>query len=96
MHSLRIAVIVMAVLIVIGLTVVVVTIASRLGGGGNDVAATGFGEIALPIAAGARIADVAIDGGKLVLLVEDGNGGQEVVVIDLSSGRELGRLAAPR
>lgn len=91
MRSLKIAVIVMAVLIVVGLLVVIAAIVDRVSGLGTAPVAE-LGTVALPLPEGARITDMAVGPDKMVLLLTLANGGSELVVIELASGRVLGRL----
>ncbi len=90
MPWLKALVIGMGVLIVGGFTLVIVTIATRLGDGG----APGFGTLALGLAESCRIAGSTLDGEHLVLHLrgpaKDGCAG--VVVVDLEAGRVLGRI----
>jgi hypothetical protein len=64
--------------------------------GSGPEAGEGFGARDLGLAPGCEIAESAVDGGRLVIrtsgLVEAGC--HQVFVLDLESGRVLGRIAA--
>ncbi len=83
----------LGILIFAGLIVVAVTLAGRLSGGGGG---GGFGQVALPLPEGCRIAEATTGEGRLVLRLEGlpERGCDQVVVLDLESGRELGRISA--
>lgn len=91
MPWLKALVIGMGVLIVAGFTLVVVTIASRIGGGRGE---PGFGTLALDLAESCRIAASTLDGERLVLHLQGPakDGCADVIVVDLESGRVLGRI----
>ena len=82
----------LGVLILAGLLVVAITLAGRLGG--DD--AEGFGKVALPLPEGCTIAEARAGEDTLVLRLEGlpERGCGQVIVLDLESGRELGRLVA--
>ena len=82
----------LGILIFAGLIVVAVTLAGRLSGGGG----AGFGQVALPLPEGCRIAEATTGEGRLLLRLEGlpERGCDQVIVLDLESGRELGRIAA--
>jgi Family of unknown function (DUF6476) len=92
MRGLTIFVAVMGVVIVLGFAVVIATIAGRLarGDGGGPHAFTAP-PIAIP--KGARVAAMTAGANRLVLRLELAGGGQEIVIIDLASGRRLGTIA---
>lgn len=85
-------VIFMAILIFAGLLLVGVKLAGKLGG----EAPAGFGTVELPLPEGCGIAEATASEGRLLLrldgLAERGCG--QVVVLDLESGQELGRIRA--
>jgi Flp pilus assembly protein CpaB len=97
MKALRFLVIFMAVLIVIGFSVIVLTIAHRLKHDDADTPlVAGTASIALP--PGARVLDMAGAGGRLALRIEAGPGGrQSLMLIDPATGRlaETITLAPP-
>ena len=91
MQALKALVIVVGVLIVVGVTVVAVTIyqrATRLGGDGT----AGFARAVIPLPEGARVVAMTGEGDVLSLLVEADDGGQVILTIDRKSGRTLGSL----
>ena len=89
MQALKIIVVAMGLLIVIGLTVIVVTIARRLSGGGGN----GFASAALALPKGCRVLDMAAAGGRLALRLGDGPDCQAILFVDPATGRQTGRLA---
>ncbi len=95
MQALKVMVIVMGVAIVAILVVVVVTIMQR-GTSGALSGAEGFGEVAFTLPAGCTLAAAEAAEGRLILRLEGlpERGCQQVVVLDLESGRELGRITA--
>lgn len=95
--ALKIAVIVMGVLLVGGFALVLGAIvyqASRLGQDNRGAAAPpmsdqGATQVAVP--QGASVTAMDLDGGRLALHL-DGDGGPEVMIIDLGSGKVLARF----
>lgn len=94
MRALKTLVIGMAVLIVVGLTVVVVTTIKRAGGDGASEGATGtaFGDVEVSIPPGARVEDNTIDGGRLIATLRLADGGRRTLVVDLATGKSLGTI----
>ena len=92
MRGLTVFVAVMGVVIVVGFAVVIATIAGRLargeGGGPHSFTAP-----AIAIPKGARVAAMMADANRLVLRLELPGGGEQIVVLDLASGRRLGTIA---
>ena len=89
---LKFAVVAMGALIVVGVIVMAVTIASRLSGMAEadpDLAET----IALPMPVGAKIVETALDGHRLVVRFDTPNG-PVVQILDLASGRLLSTVVA--
>ena len=74
-------------LIVVGTGVVVITIAHRM-----SVAAAPAADTVLQEPAGTRIAAASEAGGRLALVLQ-GGGPDRVVVVDLASGKRVGRVA---
>lgn len=94
MQALKIVVIAMGLLIVAGLALLFYGLAEGVGklGGG----AAPLGEVVVPVPEGCVIADSRIDVPYLVLRL-DGlaeRGCQQVVLVDLESGRVTGRVTA--
>jgi hypothetical protein len=90
MRMLKVAVVVMGVLIVAGVTVIIVTIAGRMSTpAGPPMRAV------LDEPAGTRIVAVSALPDRLALQLQ-GGGPDRVVVLDMRSGRELGRAALAR
>jgi hypothetical protein len=88
-------VIIMGVLIVAGIVVVVVTIASRMGGG-QPVAATNalpsFETIDLPMPAGCQVMETTTSGDRLILRLGSGDRCNQLLFVDMTSGKLLGTL----
>ena len=93
MQAIKAFVIGMGVLIVAGLALLFYGLAEgfgKLGQGGN------MGEVALPVPDGCVIAESHIEAPHLVLRLDGlaDRGCQQVVLIDLDSGRVIGRVTA--
>jgi hypothetical protein len=96
-HILKIAVIVMGVLLVGGFAFVLAAIVYQASHPAQDaiaaVAATGEGPrtIDLPMAPGASVAGLALDGDRLAVQLV-GPSGPEIAVIDLASGKIVAQV----
>lgn len=84
-RALKLLVIVMTTLLIVGLIVLVVGMVRTAGKIGAEL-----GEIEVPVPAGATLIEVDADGGKLFLGLRHADGGQEIVVLEASTGRRLG------
>ena len=96
MQSLKILVIVMGLAILVILAVVVFMIAGRVSGLGDGGEPAGFGEIELQVPLGCSIASAEGKDDTLIVRL-DGlaeRGCQQVLVVDLKSGRVVGRVKA--
>ena len=63
----------------------------------SQTSVTGFGEISLDLPATARIVSTQTDGTRLVLVIaRDGQNADLAAVIDLNSGKVLGRVKTAR
>lgn len=92
MRGLTVFVVVMGVVIVIGFAAVIATIVGRLArGDGGSVHAFAAAPIAIP--KGARVAAMTAAANRLVLRLELPGGGQQILILDLASGRRLGTIA---
>jgi hypothetical protein len=92
MRGLRALVIVMGIMILIGFTVVVATIAHRLKEGDTEpVAATGHAVLTLPD--GAKVEDMAATGARLTLRILLPGGKEALYVIEPSTGRLVETIA---
>ena len=49
-------------------------------------------EIRLPVPAGTTLVSASLDGNRAALVVEEAGGARSLVIVDLQSGREIGRL----
>lgn len=94
MQALKALVIGMGLLILAGLGLV----AYGLVGGTSKLTSSpaGFGEISLDLPAGCAIAEAEAEGGRIIVRTEGPGerGCQQVLVIDQSSGKILGRIHA--
>ncbi len=108
MQALKALVIFMGVLIVAGMALLVYGLVTRTGDGGRageapapqveqaPAAAVDFGTLELAIPDGCSLAGSELAGARLVIRI-DGQverGCQQLVIVDLASGRELGRVKA--
>jgi hypothetical protein len=92
MRALTVFVAVMGVVIIVGFAAVIATIAGRLARtGGEGPHAFSAPPIAIP--KGARVAAMTAGANRLVLRLELPGGGQEILILDLASGRPLGTIA---
>lgn len=100
MQALKVLVILMGILIVIGTAVVVVTIATRFGGGAEErtarpgaaAAPTAFGEANLPMPEGCRLVSLTAAGERLLLRLGSGGDCEQILVLDMGTGSLLGRF----
>lgn len=99
MQPLKILVIVMSVLILAGVVVVAVTVANRLtkpashqDTGEGGAAPRGFGSADLPIPHGCRVEGLHAAGERLIVQLAGGAGCNRILVVDVGTGRLLGRL----
>jgi hypothetical protein len=107
MNALKAVVIFMGVLILIGSTVVVITIINRLGtpaeetapaaapAAGSASAPKAFGNRVLDLPTGTQIVSTTAEDGRLFLHVRLVGGGERVLVIDTGTGATLGTLSVP-
>ncbi len=86
MRALKILVVVMGVMIVVGVIVLVATLVQRAGG--TSVALAPDAKFSEP--AGTHIAGTSLSGDRVALQLQ-GGGPDRVVVIDLRTGRVVGR-----
>ncbi len=94
MRALKIATLVMAVLIVVGTTVLIVEIVRRMMGV-SPSAAGQSAPLVLDEPAGTRIAGIAAVRDRLALRLQ-GGGGDRVVLIDPATGAVAGRISLAR
>ncbi len=87
-------VITMGVLIVAGIVVIVVTIANRMGGGGtaSSRAAPEFATADLPVPAGCQVMETTTADDRLILRLGSGERCNQVLIVDMTTGRLLGTL----
>ncbi len=105
MRALKVAVVVMGILIVVGLAVIAATIIKRTSSGDAAPAssgvlaassAAGFAPLTVSLPSDSMMIGAAVGDGKLVIQAELGDGTRRLVVVDLASGRELGRIDVRR
>jgi hypothetical protein len=95
MKGLRALVIIMGVMIVAGLIVVIVTIASRLSGSettAGGAAPPKFDNVDLPVPAGCQVVETVTAADRLVLRLGSGERCNRVLIVDLGTGELLGSL----
>lgn len=87
-------VIIMGVLIVAGIVVIVVTIANRMGGGETAAsrAAPEFATAELPVPAGCQVMETTTADDRLILRLGSGERCNQVLIVDMTTGRLLGTL----
>jgi hypothetical protein len=90
MQGLKILVIAMGVLILAGVTVLVVTVASRVKGGS---AGRSFGAASLVLPKGCHVVEMTTAGARLGLRLGDGPDCQLILLVDPESGQETGRIS---
>ena len=90
MQGLKILVIFLGALILIGLTVVIVTVASRLKGGSGG---RGFAMSSLLLPKGCRVVEMTTAGTKLALRLGEGPECELILFVDPETGRESGRVS---
>jgi hypothetical protein len=83
-------------IMIAGLIAVFSAIVYKLGEAGEGTRLSAGDPLAarLALPAGARILSADLDGGRALLVVEAAGGGQSLILLDLASGRVLGRYAA--
>ncbi|HTO80923.1 MAG TPA: hypothetical protein VMQ73_01755 [Methylomirabilota bacterium] len=83
----------MGVLIVVGTVMVVATIANRVMGSAVPKAASpGFGSADVAVPAGCQVVETVPATDRLVLRLGTGERCNQVIIVDLATGRLLGRL----
>ena len=96
MKPLLALVIIMSVLIVAGIVVVIATIANRMGGGGREAtstrAAPAFAAADLPIPAGCQVMETTTADDRLILRLGSGERCNQILIVDMATGRLLGTL----
>ncbi len=95
MQALKALVIFMGVLILAGLGLLVYGLMTRIGGEQDETrvtAAQPFGKAEYTMPAGANIAGISIDNGRAIVDIRKSDGGAELRVFDLSTGRPSGTI----
>jgi len=89
-------VVLMGILIIVGLVVVVATVSKRMTSAMPSGVATtslaAFGSADLPIPAGCEVVETVTSADRLILRLGRGDRCNEMLVVDLATGRLLGRL----
>lgn len=105
MRALKAFVIGMAILLSVGVVVVVVAIVQRAGDVGAPApvsapasvgSSSDFGATRLALPAGAEIVDMVAEGERLILRLKLAGGAEQLIVLDLGSGRALGTVELER
>src|SRR5260221_11505946 len=94
MRTLKIAVVVMGVMLVVGFFTLVVMIAGRVANkqkGAESVAAP-FAAAPIEVPPGARVETMAVGSERLVLSLLLADGERQLLIIDLATGRKLGMV----
>ena len=104
-RALKFAVIAMGVILIVGFAAVFITIGYRVANperpvdalvgdaAGSAAAPAAFGTVSLDAPAGARVVGTALDGTRALITVRAGSGPDTVIVVDLATGAEIGRIA---
>lgn len=92
MQALKAVVIGMAVLIVVGMVVVIVTIANRLGKGPKPAAPVATVAASLALPAGCSVVEMTAVGDRLALRLAGSGDCREILLVDPRSGALAGRL----
>lgn len=102
MRGLKGLVIGMGVLIVVGLTVVIVTVIKRQGNDSPSAIKSpvgvsvpiehGFGEKRVQIPKGAKVVETVIDGNRLVVRLDLNSNEQALLIVDFSTGQRVGLI----
>jgi len=92
MGVVKVLAVLMGVLIIIGSTVVVVTIIKRSTAEQNDASVA----VVLDEPAGTRIGGIAALSGRLAVLLQGGAGPDRIVLVDPRTGTEAGTIALAR
>jgi hypothetical protein len=93
-RALKILVIAMGVLIVVGVITLVALLVARAGKGpapvgGGEV----FADTTLALPAGSRVVSVQTAADRLVVEIDTGGGGRQLLILDPRSGRRIGGIA---
>jgi hypothetical protein len=92
MRALKVMVVVMALMIVAGIAVLAVTIANRMATSRGGAVPQSFTAPSIDLPAGARIETMAVGPDRAVLDLMLKDGGRELLVIDLATGKKLGTV----
>jgi len=92
MRVVKVLAVLMGVLIIIGSTVVVVTIVKR----STDESNTAPVAVVLDEPAGTRIGGITALSGRLAVLLQGGDGPDRVVLVDTRTGTEAGKILLAR
>ncbi len=99
MAMLKGLVVVLGVLIVVALGVIAVTVTNRMSGPNKaaetsaGAAPAGAGHVRVTLPPDARVVESHVEGGRLVLRLVRSDGGQEIRLYDLATGRAAGTVA---
>jgi uncharacterized protein YcnI len=90
MRALKVVVVAMGVLILAGLAVVAITVAKRASGPTEKPGTFETATLAVP--SGCRVIEMVPAGERLLLRLGEGERCRAILVVDLKTGAELGRL----
>jgi hypothetical protein len=90
LRALKIAVVVMGIMLIGGFATLVAVIAGRLSRGPTTPSASAAAPLELP--AGARIETIGVGADRLAMAVLLPDGSRELVIVDIASGRRLGKI----
>ena len=91
LQFLKILVVVMGIMIIVGVTVVVVTIFQRITAKANFSSGTPY-SMTNEISKNLKLQGINLGDGKIALQLQDNNGTTLVIVYNVSDGKEVGRL----
>ena len=92
LRALKVLVVVMGVLIVAGTATVVIVIYNRIADRAADPGPAAFGTLTARIPAGHEVRSVATGDGTLLVHLQAGDGTASILVLDLETGAERGRV----
>jgi Family of unknown function (DUF6476) len=95
-RALKILVAVMGVMILAGFGALIIIIVGRVSHPRRAAPLPGHAAAAIELPAGARIESMGLGADRLALAIELPDGSQQIVIVDLASGRRLNTIALHR
>jgi Flp pilus assembly protein CpaB len=92
LRALKILVVVMGIMLVVGFAALVAVIAGRMTRGPATVPSTPVVAAPLELPAGARIETIGVGVERLAMSVLMPDGTRELIIVDIASGRRLGKI----